>query len=104
MSEPGLYLNAVSEVGLAVRLYEFDLLPEQHRKRFINTVSDYAIQGEDLHALDRADIKHLFTDREFEDLLEKVHNQLIPSLKDVRRYRGKLPDQRICRRAHATLS
>lgn len=85
VSEPGLYLNAVSEVGLAVRLFEFDLLPEEHRKRFINTVSDYAIQGEDLYALDSADIKHLFTDREFKDLLEKVHNQLISRLDDVRR-------------------
>ena len=85
VSEPGLYLNAVSEVGLAVRLFEFDLLPEEHRKRFINTVSDYAIQGEDLDALDSADIKLLFTDREFKDLLEKVNNQLIPRLEDVRR-------------------
>jgi len=35
--------------------------------------------------LDSADIKHLFTDCEFKDLLEKVHNQLIPRLDDVRR-------------------
>jgi len=85
VSEPSLYLYAASEVGLAVRLFEFDLLPEEHRQRLINTVSDYAIQGLDLYALDSAGIKHLFTDREFYDLLEKVHNQLIPRLDDVRR-------------------
>ncbi len=83
--EPGLYLNAVSEVSLAVRLFELGLLPEEHRKRFINTVSDYAIQGEDLYALDSPNIKHMFIDCEFEDLLEKVHNQLIPQLDDMRR-------------------
>ena len=27
----------------------------------------------------------MFTDREFKDLLDKVHNQLIPRLEDVRR-------------------
>jgi len=35
--------------------------------------------------LDSADIKHLFTDREFKGLLEIVRNQLIPRLDDVRR-------------------
>jgi len=84
VAEPGLYLNGASEVSLAVLLFDLGLLPEKKRERFINTVTDYAIQGEDLYALDSADIKHMFIDREFEDLLEKVHSQLIPRLDAVR--------------------
>jgi energy-coupling factor transporter ATP-binding protein EcfA2 len=85
VAEPGLYLNSVSEVDLAVRLFDLGLLPEEKRVRFINTVADYAIQGEDLYALYSANIKHLFADHEFVDLLKKVHNQLIPRLDDVRK-------------------
>ena len=44
VSHPGLYLEAVSEVGLAERLHEFALLPDRQRKEFVETVSDYALQ------------------------------------------------------------
>ena len=85
VSEPGLYLSAVSEVDLAVRLHEFGLLPEDKRKRFISTVSKYAIEGEDLSALNDRDMRGVFADAEFEDLAQKVRSQLLPRLSDVRR-------------------
>lgn len=85
VSEPGLYLSAVSEVDLAVRLHEFGLLPEDKRKKFITTVSKYAIQGEDLYALDNRDILQLFEETEFEDLVQKVRSKLLTRLDDVRR-------------------
>ena len=38
-------LSAVPEVGLAVRLHEFGLLPEENRRKFVRTVSEYAVDG-----------------------------------------------------------
>jgi len=84
VSEPGIYLYAVSEVDLAERLHEFKLLPEEYRKRFVATVSEYAVRGVDLYALDDLDIRSLFEDHEFEELVENVRTQLIPNLADVR--------------------
>ena len=48
------------------------------------TVSEYAVRGDDLYALDNAGIKSLFEDHEFEELLQKVRIQLLPRLDDVR--------------------
>jgi energy-coupling factor transporter ATP-binding protein EcfA2 len=84
VAQPGLYLSAAPEVDVAARLHEFGLLPEDKRKVFVATVSEYAVQGEDLYALDDADIRSVFEDDEFEDLLRKVRTQLIPRLGNVR--------------------
>ncbi len=84
VSKPGLFLHAVSEVDLAVRLHELGLLPEDKRKKFVTTVSDYAVRGDDLYGLDDADIRSMFRNNEFEELLENVRDQLFPRLSDVR--------------------
>ena len=85
VSEPGLSLSAVPEVDLAVRLHGFGLLPEENRKKHIETVSNYAIAGEDVYALDDVGMRSVFTDSEFDELVETVRTDLLPKLPDVRR-------------------
>ena len=84
VSEPGLYLDTVPEVRLAERLHEFGLLPEDKRKKFVETVSNYALEGQDAAALDDEGIRTLFKDDEFEHLRERVRTELLPRLDDVR--------------------
>jgi len=84
-AEPGLMLSAVPEVDLAARLYELGLLPEALRLKFIETVTGYALRGEDLYALNNNDIRPMFTDEEFQDFRCQIRNQLVPRLAEVRR-------------------
>ena len=84
VSEPGLYLDTVPEVRLAERLHEFGLLPEDKRKKFVETVSNYALEAQDADALDDEGIRTLFKDDEFEHLRERVRTELLPRLDDVR--------------------
>jgi hypothetical protein len=85
VADPGLMLSAVSEVGLAARLHKYGLLPEPQRLKFLETVTGYALRGEDFDALSDYDIKSIFTDQEFEDFREQVRTELVPRLADVRR-------------------
>jgi hypothetical protein len=84
VSKPGLFLSAVSEVDLAIRLHEFGLLPEEHRKIFVETVSEYAIEGEDLYIFESARIQSVFTSDERAHFHERVVDELLPKLGDVR--------------------
>ena len=85
VSEPGLFLDTVPEVRLAVRLHEFGLLPEEERKKFVETVSGYALSGEDADALDDDGIRTLFSEEEFKELVQRARTELLPRLDDVRR-------------------
>jgi hypothetical protein len=85
VSEPGSSLSFSPEVDLAVRLHGFGLLPEDSRKNFIVTVSNFAIEGDDVLALDDNGMRGVFTDSEFDELVEKVRMDLLPKLADVRR-------------------
>ena len=84
ISEPGLFLHAAPEVRLAQRLHEFDLLPEENRKKFVETVGKYALDGQDADALDDDGIRSLFTADEFEGLVQRIRTELLPRLGDVR--------------------
>ena len=86
VSNPGLYLDAVTEVGLAARLHELGLLPEVYRLRFVNRVIAYAISGEDLGAIANERIQQVFTDRELKFFRLKVEIELVPKLGAVRKY------------------
>jgi uncharacterized protein (UPF0305 family) len=85
ISEPGLSLSAVPEVDLAVRLHEFGLLSEENRGKFVETVSNYAIEGEDVYALKDTGIQSVFTGREFDELVNTVRTELLPKLREMRR-------------------
>jgi hypothetical protein len=85
VSEPGSSLSFSPEVDLAVRLHGFGLLPEDSRKKFVVTVSNLAIEGDDVLALDHDGMRGVFTDSEFDELVEAVRMNLLPKLADVRR-------------------
>ena len=84
VSQPGLFLNAVQEVPLAIRLHEFALLPEERRRTFIETVSEYALEGRDASALVDEDIKSIFTAEELEELVRRLEFELLPRLNEIR--------------------
>lgn len=84
ISQPGLFLDTVPEVRLARRLHEFGLLPEDKRRRFVETVSNYALEGQDAYALSDEGMRTLFTDAEFDDLVQRARTELVPQLDDIR--------------------
>ncbi len=84
VSKPGLSLGAVPEVDLAVRLHEFGLLPEENRRQFVENVSNYAIAGEDTYALKDAGVRSVFTEEEFDELVEAARADLLPKLPELR--------------------
>jgi hypothetical protein len=84
VSAPGLRLDAVSEVDLAVRLFELKLLPEQYRAKFVQTVAEYAINGDDAYALETPEIKKMFNRSEKKELKRRIRQELVPNIENVR--------------------
>lgn len=84
VSKPGLFLNSVSEVGLAIRLHELGVLPEENRSEFVDAVTTYAIEGEDLYALESLTIQSVFTPAELSEFHARVRGELLPNLAEVR--------------------
>ena len=84
VSEPGLLLSAVSEVQLAVRLHEDGLFPEGNRRKFIETVTEYAVNGQDLHALQDFDLRAMFSEEELAHAFQKIRSELLPRIDKVR--------------------
>lgn len=85
VSRPGLFLDSVSEVDLAIRLHEFGILPEKYRQEFVTTVVNYAIEGDDFYALKSLRIQRVFTSDELSDFRQRVRGELLPNLADIRR-------------------
>lgn len=93
VSSPGLRLEAVSEVGLALKLFELKLLPEQHRARFVQTVSEHAVNGDDGYVFVSREIRKMFTRQEMKDLKARLRDELIPNLKNARQnWESNFPD------------
>lgn len=85
-AEPSASLSYSSGANLAVRLHKMGLFPEENRKKFVAVVSNYALEGEDVTALEKnSNIRILFEDQEYADLVEEVRKELIPKLGFVRR-------------------
>ncbi len=85
VARPGLFLYAVSELDVAIRLHEFGLLPEVQRLVLVDTVTKYAIEGEDLYALSNPGLKGVFTDTEYATLRKRVRTEMVPRINDIRR-------------------
>lgn len=82
-SKPGLMLDTVSEVHVACKLNEYNLLPEEQRKLFVQTVSKYAVNGDDLYALRSEKIQSLFSAKEIETLREEIKLKVVPKLEEM---------------------
>lgn len=82
--EPGLRLDVVPEVSLVMALYKYNILPEENRRLFVKAVSRYAVDGEDVYALSNGRIRCVFTEEEYEELINTVHDELIPELSKIR--------------------
>ncbi len=78
----GSYLYAVSDVDVIIRLHEFGLLPEEKRCSFLSAIRDLAVDTPDSGFL-REEIRQLFTQQEFHELLDHVRLVLLPNLDDL---------------------
>lgn len=84
VSNPGRLLSVVSEVDLALRLFQFGLLPENRRQQFVKTVTQYAVEGSDGFVFESKEIRKMFSPEEDNQLLARVREELIPRLSEVR--------------------
>ena len=84
VASPGLFLSAVSELDVALRLHELGLLSEINRRILVDTVTNYAVSGEDLYALEDTGLRTVFTDLEYESLRGRILSELVPRLDEVR--------------------
>ena len=85
VSEPGLSLDAEPAVEFALRLFELRLLPEANRKAFVEAVSQYAVDGEDGYAFRDSKIRKVFQRPEWIQFVDRLREELVPSLPSVRR-------------------
>jgi hypothetical protein len=93
VSSPGLRLEVVSEVELALKLFDLKLLPERHRAQFVQTVSKHAVNGDDGYVFESSKIRKMFTRQEMKDLKVRVRNDLIPNLANARQnWESNFPD------------
>jgi energy-coupling factor transporter ATP-binding protein EcfA2 len=84
ISRPSPNFRYSSKVALLKTLHKHKILPEHNRRIFVEIIKDCAINGDDVLALDDADLRSVFTDSEFSNLVEAVRSELIPRLDDVR--------------------
>jgi len=66
-----------------LRLHEVSLLPEENRETLVETVTEYAVHGEDLYALSNSELREAFTDSEYESMRNRARSELIPRLGEV---------------------
>jgi hypothetical protein len=82
---PGLYLSAVSEVPLAIRLHKLGMLSEEHRKTFVDTIVEYAVNGRDASVLESDSLRGMLKSAEFAGLRRRLRTTTIPRLEVLRR-------------------
>lgn len=82
VSNPGLYLDAVSEIPLAIRLNEVKLLPEEKRTLLVQNIITYTIKGQDFNSLNDKRIQSVFKEKEIEQLYKEIEHEFIPQMDD----------------------
>jgi hypothetical protein len=85
--KPGLYLSAVSEVPLAIRLHKLGMLSEEQRRTFVDTIVGYAVDGSDMAVLENLSLRKMLNPPEFTKLRRKLRAITIPKLESLRRER-----------------
>src|SRR3546814_10375862 len=93
VASPGLYLSWAPEVDLCCRLFELGLLPEEIRRRFIDTVSEYAVDGVDASVLGYDRMRAMLTKTELDALRGALRTKLLPELGAVRERRQDQYDE-----------
>jgi hypothetical protein len=84
VSDPGLALSASPEVELSLTLFRFGLLPEANRKKFVEVVTQYTVDGADGYALQKKEIRAMFTPEEIDHLRARLLEELLPNLGEAR--------------------
>ena len=84
VSYPTVMLEYAPEVSLILRLREFDLLPEENRKRFVEKASEEALACLDAGALANRRIRILFREDESDTLIQRIRDELLPDLDNIR--------------------
>lgn len=83
LRNPGHYFSAISEVNLILKLGEVSLLPSDFRENFISLVTNSVLNGDDSFAIESRAYKKFLSQREYQDLISKIEQQLIPNLSDI---------------------
>jgi hypothetical protein len=86
VSTPGLFLQGVPEVDLALKLSDISLLPEVYRSKFVENVIQYTVDGEDGYVFQSKRLRAMLTSSENEDLLRRLRSELVPNLGRARRH------------------
>lgn len=84
IAKPTLYLEFSDEVDLAIRLFALGLLPEEARRTLIETVSTYALNGDDARVLRDPELRLLLSEKELRRLQESIRTELLPRIDAVR--------------------
>lgn len=78
------YLRYSEELDFVLRLNEFEMLEEIARKKVIDNLFYFALDG-DLYALEDANVQELFIGDEFIEFKQRVKTEVIPKLSKIRK-------------------
>lgn len=92
--KPMLYLDFSVEVDLAIRLFKLGLLPEDSRRTLVETVSQYARDGDDARVMSDPELSSLLNDKELRGLREAIRTEVLPRIGEVRleHQEGRAPE------------
>jgi hypothetical protein len=82
--KPSMSFYYSEEIDLVIKLHAEGLLPEGHRKTFVDYIAYYTVSGDDLYLLKNEDLQGVFTEEELFVVKEKVKLELLPMLDQVR--------------------